>query len=191
MIEIVQNGNSVLRKIAKEVPVAGIVKPKIQKILKDMAEALHSQDDGVAIAAPQIGLPLRIFIVSGRIFEEDFIRGKKPEKKLPSQKSSHKIGKNIKYHKDLIFINPIFKKISKDKKLMVEGCLSVRPIYGKVRRATRATIEAHDEHGKKFTKEASGLLAHIFQHETDHLNGILFIDKAKDIHESTPEEEYE
>ncbi|HUC88952.1 MAG TPA: peptide deformylase [Candidatus Paceibacterota bacterium] len=185
MIEIVQNGNSVLRKIAKEVPVAGIVKPKIQKILKDMAEALHSQDDGVAIAAPQIGLPLRIFIVSGRIFEEDFIRGKKPdiETKL--------IGKNIKYHKDLIFINPIFKKISKDKKLMVEGCLSVRPIYGKVRRATRATIEAHDEHGKKFTKEASGLLAHIFQHETDHLNGILFIDKAKDIHESTPEEEYE
>jgi peptide deformylase len=185
MIEIVQNGNPVLRKIAKEVPISDIQKPKIQKVISDMSAALHGQDDGVAIAGPQIGALLRIFVVSGRVFEEDFIRGKKPdiEAKL--------IGKNIKQHKDLVFINPIFKKISKDKKLMAEGCLSVRPIYGKVRRATKATIEAYDEHGKKFTKEASGLLAHIFQHETDHLNGILFIDKAKDIHESTPEKGYE
>jgi peptide deformylase len=73
---------------------------------------------------------------------------------------------------------------------MAEGCLSVRPLYGKVRRATKATMEAYDENGKKFTKSGSGLLAHIFQHETDHLDGILFIDKARDIHESTSEEEY-
>jgi peptide deformylase len=66
---------------------------------------------------------------------------------------------------------------------MTEGCLSVRPLYGKVRRATRATIEAYNENGKKFTKEGVGLLAHIFQHETDHLNGILFIDKAKNLQE--------
>ena len=66
---------------------------------------------------------------------------------------------------------------------MMEGCLSVRPIYGKVRRATRAIVEAYDEHGKKFTKEGSGLLAHIFQHEMDHLEGVLFIDKAKELQE--------
>jgi len=182
MIKIVQQGNPVLRKVAKEVPISHITKPKIQKVLADMKKALHSQDDGVAIAAPQIAESYRIFIVSGRIFDEDFIRGKAPEtKNLPKVK---------KIHPDLVFINPVFKKISKDRKLMAEGCLSVRPLYGKVRRATKATMEAYDEHGRKFEKDGTGLLAHIFQHETDHLDGILFVDKARDIHESTSEEEY-
>ena len=179
MIEIVQNGDPVLRKIAKEVPLETIPSEKIQRILNDMKEALHSQYDGVAIAAPQIGESVRIFVVAGKIFEEDFIRG---EQEADVEKKS--------IHPDLVFINPVFKKISKDKKLLQEGCLSVRPLYGKVRRATKATMEAYDEHGVHFIKEGTGLLAHIFQHETDHLNGILFIDKAKDIHESTSEEEF-
>jgi len=175
MIQIVQSENPVLRKIAKEVPIADITKPKIKKVLADMIIGLNSQDDGVAIAAPQIGVSLRIFVVSGRIFDEDFIRGKGS-----TEKDLYKKARN----KDLVFINPILKKISKDRKLMSEGCLSVRPIYGKVRRATRATVEAYDENGIKFTKSGSGLLAHIFQHETDHLDGILFIDKAKEMYES-------
>ena len=73
MVTIVQTGNKILRKIAAEVSIADIKKPKIKKILADMSEALHSQNDGVAIAAPQIGVSLRIFVVSGRIFDEDFI----------------------------------------------------------------------------------------------------------------------
>ena len=138
-----------------------------------MKEALDSQSDGVAIAAPQVAVPLRIFVVSGRIFNENFARGKKnPASSV-----------NLIQHPDIVFINPIFKKISKDKKLMDEGCLSIRPLYGKVRRATRATIEAYNEHGRKFTMNGSGLLAHIFQHELDHLDGVLFTDKAKDLHE--------
>lgn len=182
MIEIVQNGDPVLRTVAKEVPVSSITSSKIMKVLDNMKKALHSQDDGVAIAAPQIGESHRIFVVSGRIFDDDFIRGRAPSKNSDL--------KTKKIHPDLVFINPIFKKISKDRKLMAEGCLSVRPLYGKVRRATKATMEAYDETGKKFTKSGTGLLAHIFQHETDHLDGILFIDKARDIHESTSEEEY-
>ncbi len=181
MIEIIQNGNPILRTVATTVPIADITKLKIKKVLKDMIYALHSQDDGVAIAAPQIGVSLRIFIVAGKIFEEDFIRGEKPKVEPKKIKITHP---------DLIFINPVFKKISRDRKLMTEGCLSVRPIYGKVRRATKATMEAYNEHGNLFTKDGTGLLAHIFQHETDHLDGILFIDKAQDIHESTSEEEY-
>jgi peptide deformylase len=182
MVEIVQNGNPVLRKKAEEVPVASIESPKIKKIIKDMTSALYSQNDGVAIAAPQIAESVRIFVVASKVFDEDFARGKKIDIKEKT--------KNKQIHSDMVFINPVFKKISKDKKLMAEGCLSVRPLYGKVRRATKATVEAYDEHGKKFTKSATGLLAHIFQHEIDHLDGILFIDKARDIHESTPEKEY-
>lgn len=174
MVTIVQNGDNVLRKISKEVSISDITKPKIQKILNDMIDALNSQNDGVAIAAPQIGISFRIFVVSGRIFDEDFIRGQGSTCGNSYKKTRHP---------DLIFINPVLTKISKDKKLMSEGCLSVRPIYGKVRRATKATVEAYDKNGKKFTMNGSGLLAHIFQHETDHLDGILFIDKAKNLQE--------
>lgn len=174
MATIVQNGDKVLRKISKEIPVSSITKPKIQQIISEMNEALDSQYDGVAIAAPQIGVSLRMFIVSSRIFDETFMRGDLSDKK----NSQHRAKKP-----NLVFINPVFKKTSKDRKLMVEGCLSVRPLYGKVRRATRATVEAYNEHGKKFVKEGTGLLAHIFQHEIDHLEGILFIDKAKDLQE--------
>lgn len=172
MVEIVQNGNKTLRKIAKEVPLSEIAKPKIQKIIADMNEALNSQYDGVAIAAPQIDVSLRIFIISGRVFDDDFVRGQ-------GLNNKNKISK----HLNIVFINPAIKKISKDKKLLPEGCLSVRPLYGKVRRATRVTVEAYNEKGKKFTMSATGLLAHAFQHEIDHLEGILFIDKAKDVRE--------
>ena len=172
-VEIVQNGDPVLRDISKKVSIEDITKPKIQKIIKDMSDALDSQDDGVAIAAPQIGISLRIFLVSSKIFDDDFM--------YHSSKDYHLDIKNKK--PNLVFINPIIKKISKDKKLMDEGCLSVRPIYGQVRRATRATIEAYNSKGVKFKMEGRGLLAHIFQHETDHLEGILFIDKAKNMRE--------
>jgi peptide deformylase len=64
---------------------------------------------------------------------------------------------------------------------MEEGCLSVRYLYGKVSRGVKVTVEAYDETGKKFSKGGSGLIAQIYQHETDHLNGTLFIDKAKDL----------
>jgi peptide deformylase len=181
MIKIVQSEDPVLRKIAKEVPVALITKPKIKNIVADMIVALDSQNDGVAIAAPQIGVSLRIFVISGRVFDEDFIRGKGSTEGNLYTKARQP---------DMVFINPILKKISKDKKLLSEGCLSVRPLYGKVRRATRASVEAYDENGKKFTKDGSGLLAHIFQHETDHLDGVLFTDKAKDLHETLLDDEY-
>lgn len=173
MLEIVQNGHEVLRQEALPVNVSEITGKKVSKVISDMKKMLDSQSDGVAIAAPQIAVALRIFIVSGKIFDPDFVRGNKSNDTTES------------YAKDIVFINPIFKKISRDKKLMTEGCLSVRPLYGKVRRSSRATVEAYDETGNKFEMEGSGLLSQIFQHEIDHLDGILFIDKAKDIYEES------
>lgn len=170
MVEIVQKENKVLRQVAKEVPVSKISSEEIKKVLNDLSEAVNSQDDAVAIAAPQINVSLRIFCVSGRAFNEDFLEGKidyNDYSKFPNR----------------FFINPEIIKISKDKKAVEEGCLSVRPLFGKVRRASRATVSAYNEKGEKFEMEGVGLLANVFQHEIDHLNGVLFIDKAKDIRE--------
>jgi peptide deformylase len=169
--KILQKEAPVLREIAGEVPLETINSPKIQSILEEMKEALDSQDDGVAIAAPQIGYPLRIFVVSRKV---DHLEKGKEETEAPTGK-------------DLVFINPVIIKLSKEKKYVEEGCLSVRYLYGKVRRSTKATVEAYDERGKKFSRGGTGLLAQIFQHEVDHLDGCLFIDKAKDIEEIIPE----
>jgi peptide deformylase len=90
---------------------------------------------------------------------------------------------------DTVYINPQIKKVSRKKRQLDEGCLSVRYLYGKVKRAEKVTLEAYNEKGEKFTKGGSGLLAQIFQHETDHLDGVLFIDKAENVVEVLPEKE--
>jgi peptide deformylase len=184
MKKILQQKEKVLRQTAEEVRLADIKTKKIQNILKEMSDSLRSQDDGVAIAAPQIGYALRIFVVSGKIFEKDF--GKNTEEKLLNE--NNLVGKEKKEKvKDLIFINPQISKLSRQKEWVPEGCLSVRWLYGKTHRSKKATVTAYDENGNKFTRGASGLLAQIFQHETDHLDGILFIDHAKDIREELPQ----
>lgn len=191
MKTILQKDEAVLRKIAVEVPVHDIESPKMKKVLKEMSEALKSQDDGVAIAAPQIGYSLRIFVVSGKIFAKDFAkerqeRFKSKEEELLNQNNPIQELGEIEDTKDVVFINPKISRLSRDKEWVPEGCLSVRPLYGKTFRSKKATVTAYDENGKKFTRGGSGLLAQIFQHETDHLNGILFIDHAKDVKEEKP-----
>lgn len=176
MKKILQRDSAVLREIAKEVDLNEIHSLKFKKILQEMKEALDSQDDGVAIAAPQIGYSLRIFMISGRV--EGIIKKKSDEE----IENDRKLG----IYKDLVFINPVIKKISKERHFVEEGCLSVRYLYGQVERSKKATIEAYDEEGKKFVKPGVGLVAQIFQHETDHLNGTLFIDKAINLEDIPP-----
>ncbi len=161
MTDIIQSPHATLRSIAQEVPISDITSPKIQKILKNMKDSLDTQDDGVAIAAPQIDVPLRIFVVS--------------KKAIP------------KATEDVAFINPNLTKLGKKKEPMSEGCLSVRWKYGMVKRSTTATVKAYNEQGNVFVMSGKGLLAQIFQHETDHLNGVLFIDKATDVEDLPPE----
>ncbi len=170
--KILQKDSPVLREIAKEVPQKVIGTKKIQNIIERMKIAMHREEDGVAIAAPQIGESLRIFVVSGQV---QAMKDKDKEKVYP----------------DLVFINPEITKLSKKKKSMEEGCLSVRWLYGKVVRHERASIKALDEHGNKVARGASGLLAQIFQHEVDHLDGVLFTDKASDLEDLPPHKHHE
>lgn len=193
LISIVQKESPVLRQTSEHVPVSDILGSKIQKILAEMKTALDSQDDGVAIAAPQIGYPLRIFVISEKVAEilnERKNKNKKKKTKQSDLRSNDKTDQANEQSTPLehtVFINPVIKKISKEKMLVEEGCLSVRYLYGKVKRSSKASVEARDEAGKKFVMGASGLLAQIFQHEIDHLNGVLFIDKAKKLEEIIPQ----
>lgn len=161
MTNIVQSPHKTLRMNAEEVKPNEIGGEKLKEIIEKMKTALHGEDDGVAIAAPQIDVPLRIFIVSKKVL--------------------------TKSTEDMVFINPVITKLGKKKEPMSEGCLSVRWKYGLVKRATTATVKALNEKGNEFVLSGKGLLAQIFQHETDHLNGVLFIDKATNIEDLPPE----
>ena len=171
--KIVQAESPHLRTVAQDVPIKSISTPRIKKILKEMAAAIASRDDAVAIAAPQLGYPLRMFMVSGKIFEAE----------------EDEVGAERTYGaRNFIFINPTLTRLSKRKESMEEGCLSVDAQYGMVRRAQKATVRAYDEHGNPFEWGGSGLLSQIFQHEVDHLNGVLFIDTAKNLRKVSAKE---
>jgi peptide deformylase len=160
MSTIVQEPESVLRQKAQAVAASDVTSPRIQTIIHTMIVALKAEDDGVAIAAPQIGESLRIFVVA-----------KRASKQLTE---------------DTVFINPDIIRMGKKKEELSEGCLSVRWKYGLVKRATSATVRALNKDGNEFVMSGRGLLAQIFQHETDHLNGVLFIDKATAIQDIPP-----
>jgi len=172
MVKIIQKEEKILRKKALPVPLKDISSQKIQKIITDMKKAMSGEDDAVAIAAPQIGVSLRIFSVSGKAF---LTPGELSQKELP---------KNL--PPDLVFINPEIIKQSKKEQWAHEGCLSVRWLYGDIKRRDKVTIRAYNESGEQFTRGASGLLAQIFQHEIEHLDGKLFTDKARNIEEMLP-----
>lgn len=168
----------VLRQVAKSVPLKDIRTKKLGDIITRMKSALHEQEDGVAIAAPQIGIGLRIFVVSGKA--QDMYRGR--NKKLHTKENAEK-------KEDIVFINPEIVKISKKKRKMEEGCLSVRWLYGEVNRHEKVIVKGYDESSKLVTAGASGLLSQIFQHEIDHLNGVLFTDKAENLRDLPPEKD--
>lgn len=164
ILQIDENQENPLRRIALKVDKKEFGTPQLKKEIQFMRNALSKEDDGVALAAPQVGISKRMFVVSPLSYEPD-----------------------AKW-KPLVFINPVLTKVSKKTEERQEGCLSVRWVYGKTHRHVSATIEAYDEHGNKFSFGASGLIAHIFQHETDHLDGILFIDHGYDFEEYTEED---
>ena len=157
-LDIVQKGDSVLREKAAEVIVDEITSSSIQDIIKKMHAALAGTKDGVALAAPQIGISKRIFVIAPKAYDNYT-------------------------NQPLVFVNPVITKRSKNKTWVDEGCLSVRWWYGKTHRNKQATVEAYNEHGEKFQLGGSGLIAQIFQHEIDHLDGILFDDHATDLYE--------
>ena len=147
---IIRYGTDVLHRPAQ---VVGDVTPEIQQLIDDMIQTMYAAP-GIGLAAPQVGVPMRIFVA-------DLSVGRNPADLLT-------------------FINPEF--VERDgMQLEEEGCLSVPGFNATVVRPMRATIKALDRQGQPFQHEGTGLLARAFQHEMDHLDGTLFVDRLRGI----------
>lgn len=146
----------ILNQTAK--PVVKIDK-RIQQLVKEMINLLDRQTDpiGVGLAAPQVGIPLQLFII-------------KPTKKAKPQVFINPSIKKTVFTKDTLQKN----KAKKTKKNQLEGCLSIPKIWGRVKRAQKVLLDYQTLSGEKKSTWFSGFKATIIQHEVDHLKGILF-----------------
>jgi peptide deformylase len=161
ILEIVKYGNPVLREKGREVKTAD---EKIRKLAADMLETMHAAN-GVGLAAQQVGVPIQLTVLDVPDDEE-----------RPSAMFIGDDEVKLEDHMPLVLLNPQL-KLSKDKETGSEGCLSFPEISADITRASGVRCKARLLDGKEIEFDASGLLARALQHEVDHLNGVLFIDR--------------
>ncbi len=154
-----KNDEQFLRTKTEEFDCAKLKKPETVRELRDivrrMRKTMHAMD-GVGLSANQIGLPLRLFVAQ-----------------VPDAQEKMKF---------YAILNPRLEKMSSEKETIEEGCLSVPLRYGPVPRHHQVILDGYNLNGKKVKIKAWGLLARVFQHEVDHLDGKLFIDRALEVH---------
>ncbi|GAB4553364.1 MAG: hypothetical protein Tsb0013_15810 [Phycisphaerales bacterium] len=158
-LRIVHYPAEVLRE--KAAPVER-VDETVRSVALRMIQLMH-EAPGIGLAAPQVGLPWRMFVCHVPPFEDD---GPEDATDPPSR-----------HEHPIVCINPVLSDFSRDLVPYEEGCLSLPEILGNVRRPTVCTIEALDIDGNPFSMRAQGLLARCWQHEYDHLEGVLIIDR--------------
>lgn len=163
ILPIVAYGDPVLRKVAKEIDANY---PELDKLISNMWETMNNAQ-GVGIAAPQIGKSIRLFVIDASPFGDDEELSEEDRNAL----------KNFKH----VFINAKIVEESGDEWAFNEGCLSIPEVREDVFRQENITIEYQDENFQIQTKSLSGLAARVFQHEYDHIEGVLFTDKLSSL----------
>ncbi|PJA41733.1 peptide deformylase, partial [Candidatus Wolfebacteria bacterium CG_4_9_14_3_um_filter_37_9] len=161
-----------LRTKTADFDFAKFTKKEINDLIKKMKEIML-QANGIGLSANQIGLNLKMFVAL--IPEKPLKRDEKNKIIMPSPDEA----------KFYAIFNPEIIKFSKQTEIIEEGCLSVPGIHGGVKRSFKITATGQDKNGRKIKIKAEGLTARVFQHEIDHLNGILFIDKINKIYKIT------
>lgn len=149
-------GNPILRQVAKPVPESAIRSTEIQTLIQDMIETMFEYD-GRGLAAPQIHESLKV-VVMLREFE-----------------------KNADPSSILCLINPVIKSLTSETSAYWEGCLSLPGLRGKVTRPNRIALNALGAKGEKIQLDINGFDATVIQHECDHLEGVLYVDRIKDM----------
>ena len=164
--QIAQLGQPVLREPAREI--ADAADPAVQALIEDML-ATVADADGVGIAAPQVFEPLSLFIVASR-----------PNPRYPHAPAMTPTA----------MINPEIVWASSDTETVWEGCLSIPGLRGLVPRHRRIGVRYLTRTGELREEEYDGFIARIFQHEFDHINGLVFLDRIKEIRNLVTEKEY-
>jgi len=155
---IIEIGNPALREIAKEIAIEDIKSEATQQLVDDLIETMRHAN-GAGLAATQIAVPLRVCVIE--------------------------VNKNPRYpyKPDIpltVLINPVITILSEQRLSVYEGCLSVPNVRGEVERCPEIRVQALDREGREIDITVKGITAGTFQHELDHLDGIVFIDKVKD-----------
>lgn len=163
VLPIVAYGDPVLRKVGVEIDKEY---PQLEKLIADMKETMYNAS-GVGLAAPQIGKAIRLFVIDASPFADD--------ESLTEEEATVLKGFNR------VFINAKIVKEEGDEWVFNEGCLSIPNVREDVWRQETITIEYQDENFKKHTEVLSGLAARVFQHEYDHIEGVLFTDKLSSL----------
>ena len=166
MLEIVQTGDPVLRKVARTLSIDEIRSPAIQELITQMRDTMRVAP-GVGLAAPQIGESIQLAVIEDRI---DYIADMPAEKRAELQRSP------VDFH---VIINPKLTPIGETVVAFFEGCLSVAGFVAMVPRAQSVRVECLNERAEPITITAHGWYARILQHEIDHLNGTLYIDRMQ------------
>jgi len=161
--EIIQEPHPTLRKVAKKVHLEELKDPLMQQLFDDMFETMYDAP-GIGLAAPQIGISKRIFTIDLQDDNDD--------------------------HGPFVVVNPKFES-TEGAEWRKDGCLSYEGYIGETERFTHVVVSGFDRFGEKIRLEGTGLFAHCLQHEIDHLNGVLYIDKARNVHLPTEDEEEE
>jgi peptide deformylase len=168
--KIVTLPEPILRRKARPV---SIFDKNLQTLIDDMIETMR-EAPGVGLAAPQVGRSDRLIVVEYADPPEEEDEDAEPKEVKP---------------KLYVMINPEIVKTSEEKVLGVEGCLSIPGLVGEVERFEMVQIKGLNRHGRPMKVKAEGWLARIFQHEIDHVNGVVFPDRATRVWKPEPEEE--
>ena len=165
-LEIVQAGDPVLRKKGRQLTRAEISSPSIQQLIELMRETMR-EAPGVGLAAPQIGESIQLAVIEDRA---EYLNGVSEEQLARLQRAA------VPFH---VIINPKLSFLDDSSAQFFEGCLSVEGYQAVVDRALNVRVECLNERGEELTINARGWYARILQHEIDHLNGTLYIDRMK------------
>ena len=168
LLKVARMGHPVLRTRAREVERAELKKPSIQKLIDDMIDTMHEYH-GVGLAAPQIHERLRLFVAAIAPQNDDPLS---PE------------------DEPMVFVNPVITPVGLEMVEDWEGCLSIPDIRGRVPRARSIVVTGLDRHGGKIEIASQDFPARVIQHETDHLDGVLFFDRMRTFATLTYLEEY-
>lgn len=175
ILKVARMGHPVLRTRTKPLDPSAITSPAVQQLIDDMFQTMREYS-GVGLAAPQVHERLRLFVAGFAPAPDD---GDEDE----NEEESGRVPL-------MCLINPEIKAVGNAVQEDWEGCLSIPDIRGKVPRATDIDVRAYDRRGRRVEMRARGFTARVIQHETDHLDGILFFDRMKSFETLTFLEEY-